>query len=66
VTVQEPLAPDSPLFSLPNVFLTPHIAGSMDGECQRMGEYMIDEAERFLNGETLQWEITRESAAILA
>ncbi len=66
VTVQEPLEPDSPLFSLPNVFLTPHIAGSMDGECRRMGEYMIDEAERFLKGESLQWEITRESAAILA
>jgi len=66
VTRKEPLEPDSPLFSLPNVFLTPHIAGSMDGECRRMGEYMIDEAERFLNGETLQWEITRESAAILA
>lgn len=66
VTMQEPLDPDSPLFSLSNVFLTPHIAGSMDGECRRMGEYMIDEAERFLNGETLQWEITRESAAILA
>jgi phosphoglycerate dehydrogenase-like enzyme len=66
VTVQEPLPADSPFFSLPNVFLTPHIAGSMDGECRRMGEYMIDEAERFLNGETLQWEITRESAAILA
>jgi phosphoglycerate dehydrogenase-like enzyme len=66
VTVEEPLSPDSPLHSLTNVFLTPHIAGSMDGECCRMGEYMIDEAERFLNGETLQWEITRESAAILA
>ena len=66
VTVKEPLPPDSQLFSLTNVFLTPHIAGSMDGECRRMGEYMIDEAERFLNGETLQWEITRESAAILA
>ena len=66
VTVQEPLPPDSPLLSMPNVFLTPHIAGAMDGECHRLGEYMIDEAERFLKGETLQWEITRESAAILA
>jgi phosphoglycerate dehydrogenase-like enzyme len=66
VTEHEPVSPDSPLFSLSNIFLTPHIAGAMDGECHRLGEYMIDEAERFLNGETLQWEITRESAAILA
>jgi len=66
VTVQEPLPADSTLFSLPNVFLTPHIAGAMDAECHRLGQYMIDEAERFLKGESLQWEITRESAAIMA
>ena len=66
VVVNEPLPADSPLFSLPNVVLTPHIAGALDGECQRLGRSMIDEAERFLNGESLHWEVTRERAAILA
>jgi phosphoglycerate dehydrogenase-like enzyme len=66
VTIQEPLPPDSPLFEMPNVVLTPHIAGAIDGECHRLGSSMIDEAERFLKGEALQWKITRESAAILA
>ncbi|MEJ0000484.1 MAG: hypothetical protein WDO13_15800 [Verrucomicrobiota bacterium] len=52
--------------SLPNVFLTPHIAGSLNGECRRMGRSMIEEAQRFLRGEALRWRITRERAAIMA
>jgi len=66
VTCQEPLDPDSPLYSMPNVILTPHIAGSLNGECHRMGKLMIEEAERFLKGEPLQWGITQKQAAILA
>jgi len=66
VTSKEPPDPDSPLYSMPNVILTPHIAGSLNGECHRMGKLMIEEAERFLKGEPLQWGITREQAAILA
>ena len=66
VTVQEPLDKASPLYHLPNVFLTPHIAGSMYGECRRLGKWMVDEAERYLEGKPLQWEITRERAALLA
>jgi phosphoglycerate dehydrogenase-like enzyme len=66
VTWPEPAAADSPLFSLPNVFLTPHIAGSMDGECRRMGQTMFEELQRYLRGEPLRYEVTRERAAILA
>jgi len=66
VTCKEPLERDSPLYSMPNVILTPHIAGSLNGECHRMGKLMIEEAERFLKGEPLQWKITQERAAILA
>ena len=51
---------------MPNVILTPHIAGSLNGECHRMGKLMIEEAERFLKGEPLQWGITQKQAAILA
>jgi phosphoglycerate dehydrogenase-like enzyme len=66
VTYPEPPAPESPLYTLPNVVLTPHIAGSLSGECRRMGRYMVNELERYLSGEPLQWEITQEQAAGLA
>ncbi|MCX5209036.1 hypothetical protein OG689_06980 [Kitasatospora sp. NBC_00240] len=32
VTVPEVLPADSPLYDLPNVLLTPHVAGSLGGE----------------------------------
>jgi len=40
----------SPLAGLPNVALTPHIAGSMGRECHRMGAYAVEECSRFLTG----------------
>lgn len=66
VTHPEPPVPGSALYALPNVVLTPHIAGSMAGECQRMGRFMVDELKRYLAGEPLQGEITREKAARMA
>jgi phosphoglycerate dehydrogenase-like enzyme len=50
VTEPEPLPADSPLWELPNVFLTPHIAGSHGNELARMGDCIIDELERILDG----------------
>ncbi len=66
VTHPEPPAPGSPLYTLPNVFLTPHIAGSTDNECRRMGRYMIEELDRYLTGQPLKWQVTEAKAAILA
>ncbi len=66
VTHPEPPAPDSPLFTLPNVVVTPHIAGSMNDECHRQGRYMVDELRRYARGEPLKWGITREKARTLA
>lgn len=63
VTHPEPPSPDSPLFTLPNVVLTPHIAGSLGIECRRMGQYMIEELKRYLKGEPLEWAVTRDLAA---
>ena len=66
VTYPEPPEPGSPLYTLPNVVLTPHIAGSLSGECRRMGGYVVEELKRYLCGEPQLWPISREQAATLA
>ncbi len=53
ITHPEPPVADSPLYDLPNTILTPHIAGSQDGECGRMGRWMADEIQRYLAGKPL-------------
>ena len=55
----EPLPPDSPLYDLPNVVLTPHIAGSLGTEISRMGDLAVAEVRRFLAGEPLRHEVRR-------
>jgi phosphoglycerate dehydrogenase-like enzyme len=66
VTDPEPPAPESPLYDLENVFITPHVAGSIGAECGRMGHFMVEECRRFLNGEPLRYQITREAFHQLA
>ncbi len=66
VTWPEPPAGDSPLWTLPNVFLTPHLAGAQGEECHRMARYMIEDFDRWQRGETLQHEVTRERLPLLA
>ena len=58
VTRNEPNNQDSPLWELPNVCITPHIAGSLNSECQRMGEFMVEELERYLTSKPLLHEVT--------
>ncbi|MFI9616236.1 hydroxyacid dehydrogenase [Streptomyces sp. NPDC052023] len=50
VTEPEVLAPSSPLYDLPNVLLTPHIAGSLGNELHRMTHTALDELERYARG----------------
>ncbi|WP_405722912.1 hydroxyacid dehydrogenase [Streptomyces sp. NBC_01537] len=50
VTEPEPLPAGSPLYGLPNVFLTPHIAGSLGNELERLGRIVVDELERLTAG----------------
>ncbi|MEE4193579.1 MAG: hydroxyacid dehydrogenase [Anaerolineae bacterium] len=66
VTYPEPPAADSTLWSLPNVVLSPHIAGSISGEVEKMGALMVDEFIRWINDQPLQHEISQEKAGILA
>lgn len=58
VTFPEPVRPDSDFLNMDNVFLTPHIAGSMNREIARMGHYMAEECERYCNCKPLQYEVT--------
>jgi phosphoglycerate dehydrogenase-like enzyme len=60
VTDPEPPRADDPLLALPNVTVTPHIAGSHGRDCQRMGHYMVEELKNYLAGRPLRWQVTRE------
>ena len=66
VTMPEPPEEDSPLYTTPNVFLTPHIAGSAGNEVRRMSEFMIDEARLFTNGQPTRYEVTKEMLKTMA
>ncbi|MEU6371993.1 hydroxyacid dehydrogenase [Streptomyces sp. NPDC046909] len=50
VTDPEPLPADSPLYDLPNAFITPHLAGSQGNELGRLGTAVAEEAERLVSG----------------
>ena len=66
VTHPEPPAATDPLFELPNVIVTPHIAGSHGSECSRLGSYMADELTRFLRRQPLRWRVTADMARRMA
>lgn len=57
VTEPDILPAGSPLFDLPNVFLTPHIAGSLGTETRRMTDMILDEIERYIQGKPLQHRV---------
>ena len=58
-TDPEPLPDSSRLYDLPNVFLTPHIAGSMGTELSRLAETALDELERFSKGQPFTYGISQ-------
>lgn len=65
-TEPEELPPSSPLFQLPNVMLTPHIAGSLGQETQRLTDFLLAELERYAKGKPLQHLVKREDLPRLA
>ncbi|MER6786129.1 hydroxyacid dehydrogenase [Streptomyces sp. NPDC000658] len=66
VTDPEPLPADSPLYRLPNVFLTPHIAGSLGNELERLGRIVVEELERLADGQPLAHEVRHADLAKVA
>jgi phosphoglycerate dehydrogenase-like enzyme len=66
VTWPEPPAAGSELFTLGNVFLTPHVAGSVSCDVERHGIYMLEEFLRYSAGEKMKYEVDMEMLKTLA
>jgi D-2-hydroxyacid dehydrogenase (NADP+) len=53
VTEEEPLPPESPLWKLDNVFITPHVSAITDKLWQRQEELLLENLERWFDGREL-------------
>jgi phosphoglycerate dehydrogenase-like enzyme len=58
---QEPLPPDSPLWAMPNVLITPHNSGAAAGNDRRVFEIFRENLGRWMRGEALLNEVRRAS-----
>lgn len=66
VTLPEPPENGSPMYTLENIVLTPHIAGSMSDEVVRMAGYMLDEFEAYTAGKETRYEVTLKMLETMA
>ena len=66
VTFPEPPVAESPLYTMKNVYLTPHIAGSLGNEVHRMAEYIAEEAYAFEEGRPTKYRVSMEMLATMA
>ncbi|MEO6760412.1 MAG: NAD(P)-dependent oxidoreductase, partial [Saprospiraceae bacterium] len=66
VTHPEPPVEGSPFYSLPNVSLTTHLAGSVNDETVRMADYCLEEFFAWVAGRPLRYAVKREMLATIA
>jgi phosphoglycerate dehydrogenase-like enzyme len=66
VFATEPLPPDSPFRTLPNVILSPHAAGHTTDTYLRQGKAMVEDVRRYLCGEPLVFEVTARMLPTMA
>jgi phosphoglycerate dehydrogenase-like enzyme len=57
---QEPLPADHPLWSAPNMILTPHTSGFRRGHWEEVVDLYAENIERWLKGEPLKYRIEPE------
>ena len=67
VAFPEPAEEGSPLYTMDNVVLTPHIAGATGGrEIWRLADFMIEEAIALRDGKPLRYEVSLEMLETMA
>jgi len=57
---KEPLPPDSPLWDLPNVLMTPHLTPTVPDRTGNSLNIVLDNAERYRTGQPMRNLLTRE------
>jgi phosphoglycerate dehydrogenase-like enzyme len=62
VTDPEPMSPDDPLLSLPNVIVTPHIASASIATRSRMAQLAAENLVQALNGRVPEHTVNKEIA----
>jgi phosphoglycerate dehydrogenase-like enzyme len=66
VTEPEPPSKDHPFRTLPNVMLTPHIAGAISNGCYRQGRLCVNQVLAYAAGRKVPGEVTAAALAIMA
>lgn len=66
VTEPEPLPAGHPLLALPNVTVTPHVAGSLGSETRRLSRHAIDALAAVVAGEPVPGAVQRETNEVSA
>jgi phosphoglycerate dehydrogenase-like enzyme len=61
VTTEEPLPPGSPLWTMENVFITPHTAGFAEKMWERHYIAYTENLRRYLAGEPLLWTVDKKA-----
>ena len=65
VTWPEPPPADSPLWTLPNLVISPHIGGTIGDEVVRLADCVIDEFKAWSAGRKLRYQVTAEVLATM-
>lgn len=62
----EPLPEADKWRTMPNAFITPHLASHTPQAYHRQGAYAVEDVRRFLAGEPLRYEVTVEMLKVMA
>lgn len=62
----EPPSPDDKLRTLPNVILTPHIAGLTNNGLSRIGDFAVNQIQHFLKSDSCSGEVLEDMMKTMA